>query len=227
MKRRPPPGNMRRVRHINGNSRSTFITKTGRVIQSESFNEFKLILLLERDPTVADYNSQPDRIVFVDHTRRKRTYTPDFWVLRTNGQNEIHEVTLASRKADRASLVEREEVAAHIYATRGWLFVAHTDETLPAGAELANLEVLLGYKYTAYANADIQAEITALLTTSGRMPAHDLINVVAWRLDQPEPTVTATLLHLLWHNVITTDWQRLIIVDGDITRRTYIWIDEE
>ena len=89
-KRKPPPGNVRRVISLGNNFRGVTTNKRGHLVQFESEQERKLILLLERDPTVADYISQPEVLHFHDASGRQRTYTPDFKVWRTDGQIELH-----------------------------------------------------------------------------------------------------------------------------------------
>ena len=92
LKRRPPPGNIRRVAAIDGNLRGVMTNKTGRVVQFESFAERSLLLRLDRDPTVRDYSSQPETFQRVDTEGRPQRYTPDFIVWRGDGATEIHEV---------------------------------------------------------------------------------------------------------------------------------------
>lgn len=53
--RKPPPGNVRRVRSLGTNCRGVTTNKRGRVVQFESEHERVLILLLERDPSVRDF----------------------------------------------------------------------------------------------------------------------------------------------------------------------------
>ena len=52
-KRRPPSDNVRRVVCLGKNFRGITTNKSGRLVQFESEQERKLILLLERDPSVA------------------------------------------------------------------------------------------------------------------------------------------------------------------------------
>ena len=49
LKRKPPAGNVRRVASIGNNIRGVTANKRGRLVQFESEQERKLILLLERD----------------------------------------------------------------------------------------------------------------------------------------------------------------------------------
>ena len=66
MKRKPPTGNVRRVISLGNNFRGVTTNKQGRLVQFESEQERKLILLLERDPLIADYVSQPETLTFID-----------------------------------------------------------------------------------------------------------------------------------------------------------------
>ena len=57
--RRPPPGNVRRVVSFGGNCRGVTTNKCGRLVQFESELERILVLILERDPSVADLSCLP------------------------------------------------------------------------------------------------------------------------------------------------------------------------
>ena len=95
--RKPPPGNVRRVVCLGHNLRGVLTNKRGHVVQFESELEHTLVLLFQRDPSVADYGSQPEILRFRDAAGRPRIYTPDFRVWRTDGRVELHEVTVAAR----------------------------------------------------------------------------------------------------------------------------------
>ena len=62
MKRKPPTGNVRRAISLGNNFRGVTTNKQGHLVQFESEQERKLILLLERDPLVVDYVSQRNRL---------------------------------------------------------------------------------------------------------------------------------------------------------------------
>src|SRR5437016_3678713 len=98
LKRKPPAGNIRRVAPISNNLRYAITSKADKTVQCESFQERKLTLLFDRDPTVQEYSSQPERFAFTDSQGHARTYVPDFIVWKTTGETEIHEVTLTSRQ---------------------------------------------------------------------------------------------------------------------------------
>ncbi len=136
LKRKPPAGNVRRVAPIGNNLRYSVASKADETVQCESFQERKLTLLFDRDPTVQAYRSQPERFAFTDSRGTPHTYTPDFMVWKTTGEVEIHEVTLTSRQ-DRFRIQEREKAARDVCQQRGWRYMVHTEKTLPQAAEEA------------------------------------------------------------------------------------------
>ncbi|MEI6777655.1 MAG: TnsA endonuclease N-terminal domain-containing protein [Chloroflexales bacterium] len=151
--RKPPPGNVRRVVSLDGNCRGVTTNKCGRLIQFESELERILVLLLERDPSVADFISQPLTIPFTAPDGRARHYTPDFQVWYTDGRVALHEVTLVVRRQAHPPQPLR-ELAAHAFCQqRGWEFVIHTDQTLPSGAHYTNLDVLSAFRATSHVDA--------------------------------------------------------------------------
>jgi len=158
LKRKPPTGNIRRVAPISNNLRYAITSKADETVQCESFQERKLTLLFDRDSTVREYRSQPERFAFTDTLGNSRTYVPDFMVWKTTGEIEIHEVTLTERKA-RVSIQEREQAARKICQERGWRYVVHTEATLPQATEEANLLALYRYRPSIYANATVRAAI--------------------------------------------------------------------
>ena len=134
LKRKPPAGNVRRVAPIDTNLRYAVTSKANETIQCESFQERKLTLLFDRDPTVQEYRSQPERFAFTDSSGRSQSYVPDFIVWKITGEVEIHEVTLIERQ-EQFSIQEREKAARSICQQRGWRSVVHTEATLPAATE--------------------------------------------------------------------------------------------
>lgn len=91
-------GNVRRTISLGNSFRGVTINKRGHLVQFESEQEQKLILLLERDPSVVDYVSQPETLKFYEGKSRQRKYTLDFQVWRVNGQIELHDVTIEARR---------------------------------------------------------------------------------------------------------------------------------
>jgi len=224
LKRKPPPGNVRRVAPIGNNLRYTVTSKANATIQCESFQERKLTLLFERDPTVQAYQSQPQRLVFTDAENRTHTYVPDFMVWKTTGEIEIHEVTLTDRQ-NKESIQQRERAAREICRKRGWSYIVHTEETLPKATEEANLLALYRYKPTIYNHTAVTAEVRTRLAQGKARGIRLLIDEIAHALSLPVPTVVSALCHLLWHQVIDTDLtSRLLFVHAALAPYVQVWL---
>jgi hypothetical protein len=219
--RKPPPGNVRRVVCVDRNVRGVTTNKRGQLVQFESELEHALILLLERDPSVVDYRSQPEVLRFRDADGRARTYTPDFQVWRAGGRIELHEVTVEARRAVRPSLRQREAAATAVCRERGWRYIVHTDRSLPGGAEYANLSFLAAYR--AHTHADDAACAWWGAQLAGRAPVHPR-TVLAEAADRAPGQLLNGLYHLLWQGVVQMDWQRPLISRGDFHPAARIWL---
>ena len=221
-KRKPPPGNARRVICLGNNFRGVTTNKRGHLIQFESEQEHKLILLLERDPTVTDYVSQPETLHFFDDSGRQRNYTPDFKVWRTDGQIELHEVTIEARRTARESLQQREAAARAICQQRGWRYLIHTDQTLPSGYEYANLDFLAAFRASTYADAESTAWWLEQL--AAEEPVHPQSILAGTEADATAGSLLNGLYHLLWHGIIQMDWHRPLIWRGAFHPAARIWL---
>ncbi len=210
LKRKPPTGNVRRVAPIDNNLRYTITSKTDETVQCESFQERKLTLLFDRDPTIQEYRSQPIQFVFTDAQQKTHTYVPDFMVWKTTGEVEIHEVTLTSRQ-NKGSIKAREKAAREICQTEGWSYVVHTEATLPQATEEANLLALYRYRPPIYANPAVTAAVRARLGQGESREIRLLIEEIAHTLSLPQPTVISAMCHLLWHQVIETDLRHTLL----------------
>lgn len=222
LKRKPPPGNVRRVISLGNNFRGVTTNKRGHLVQFESEQERKLILLLERDPTVTNYVSQPETLQFCGDGGRQRTYTPDFKVWRTNGQIELHEVTIEARRIARESLQQREAAAHAICRQRGWRYLVHTDQTLPSGHEYANLDFLSAFRATINANAE--STTWWLEQLAGEGPVHPRSVLVRAEADRTAGSLLNGLHHMLWHGIIQMDWHQPFIWRGDFHPEACIWL---
>jgi len=214
LKRKPPAGNVRRVTPIDNNLRYAITSKADETVQCESFQERKLTLLFDRDSTVQEYRSQPERFAWTSSQGTSHTYVPDFMVWKTTGEIEIHEVTLTSRQ-DRLSIQEREKAARSICQQRGWRYVIHTEATLPSATQEANLLALYRYRPSIYAHAAVTAAIGQRLSADEEQAAPILIAELAHALSLPPPIVISALCHLLWHQMLDTDLtSRLLFVNA-------------
>lgn len=213
VKRKPPDGNVRRVVSTGQNMRGTITNKVGRVVQFESFAERSLLLRLDRDATVTDYISQPETFHYDDAAGHPHRYTPDFMVWRKDGTIEIHEVTMTMRQ-DQPRMVLRQTMAQTICQERQWRYVVHTEQTLPSGTELANLLALYRYRPTAYAYPELTKRISALLGEQQSLTWLELAMALQAGSECSPAEITATLCHRLWHGTLSTDLNRLILVNA-------------
>lgn len=221
-KRKPPPGNVRRVVCLGTNCRGVTTNKRGRLVQFESEQERKLLLLLERDVTVADYCSQPETLTFAAADGRLTRYTPDFQVWRTDGRIEIHEVTLEARRQTHLSRPLREVAALAVCQARGWRYLIHTDQTLPTGYEYANLDTLSAFRSASYADPCCAAFWHDQLAGQGAVHPHAIL----LRADAVRETgqLASCLYHLLWHDQVLMEWQHPLLWRGDFHASARIWL---
>lgn len=224
MKRKPPTGNARRVISLGNNFRGVTTNKQGHLVQFESEQERKLILLLERDPLVVNYVSQPETLIFSDEKGHQRKYTPDFQVWRVNGQIELHEVTVQSRRESRSSLQEREVAAQLICQQRGWRYIIHTDQTLPSGFEYSSLDFLSAFRAETYAGVESVTWWLGKLIGLGQVHPRMVLSQMEQGLR--EDIMLNGLYHLLWHGKVEMNWHQPLFRQGDFHPRARIWLAE-
>jgi hypothetical protein len=223
LKRKPPLGNVRQVVSTGQNIRGIITNKAGRLVQFESWAERALLLRLDRDPDITDYGSQPERFQFTAPNGQLHSYTPDFIVWRSNGQVEIHEVTMTDRHT-RPSIAQREAAASEICRVRGWRYIVHTEQSLPQGSELANLLALFRYRPTAYADPAVSRAADEQLAEGGPIALQTLVIQIAQELGIAGPVVVAALGHLLWHGQIDIDLHQFLFAAGYAGFSPTVWV---
>jgi len=224
MKRKPPIGNVRRVISLGNNFRGVTTNKRGHLVQFESEQERKLILLLERDSSVVEFVSQPETLVFSDEKGRQRKYTPDFQVWRVNGQIELHEVTVQSRRENRESLQKREAAAQRICQERGWQYVVHTDQTLPSGYEYASLDFLSAFRTQCYTDVESGYWWVGKLKGQGQVHPRFVINQIEQNLKAD--VLLNSLYHMLWYGEVEMNWRQPFFWHGDFHPQARIWLPD-
>lgn len=223
LKRNPPPGNVRQVISTGQNIRGTITNKAGRIVQFESWAERALLLRLDRDPGISDYGSQPERFQFTAPNGKEHSYTPDFIVWRSDGQVEIHEVTMTSRHT-RPNIVQREAAATEICQARGWQYIIHTEKTLPQGSELANLLALFRYRPRSYADIAVSRKAGERLAEGAPLGLQTLVVWIEQDLGIARSMIVAALCHMLWHGEMDTDLHQLIFVAGNTGFSPGAWV---
>ena len=224
MKRKPPPGNVRRAISLGNNFRGVISNKRDHLVQFESEQERKLILLLERDRSVVDYGSQPETLIFSDEKGHQRKYTPDFQVWRINGQIELHEVTVQSRRESRESLQEREVAAQRICQERGWRYTVHTDQTLPSGFEYVSLDFLSAFRAECYGDVEAGDWWMGKLKGQGQVHPRFVINKLEQNLKAD--VLLNSLYHMLWYAKVEMNWCQPFFWKGDFHPQARIWLPE-
>jgi hypothetical protein len=221
-KRKPPPDNVRRVVSIGKNIRGVTTNKRGRLVQFESEQERKLILLLERDRTVTDFISQPETLFYQDEDGRGRRYTPDFQVWRLDGRIELHEVTIEQRQQTHDTHSRRAAAAETICRQRGWQYHLHTEQTLPGGQEYANLDFLAPYRAHIYADQESANWWQAILPGRGKIHLREAVGQAPAELSSG--VLFNTLYHLLWHDQVGMDWRQPLLWRGTPHPAATIWL---
>jgi hypothetical protein len=223
LKRKPPLGNVRQVVSTGQNIRGIITNKAGRLVQFESWAERALLLRLDRDPDITDYGSQPECFQFTAPNGQQHSYTPDFIVWRSHGQVEIHEVTM-TRRQTRPSIIQRESAAREICRERGWLYIVHTEQSLPQGSELANLLALFRYRPAAYADPAVSRAADESLAEGSLVALQNLTFQIAQKSGIAGPVVVAALSHMLWHGQLETDLRQLIFAAGHAGFSPNVWV---
>ena len=202
LKRKPPKGNVRRVRSNGTTVVGTMVNKAGRTIQFESFAERLLFLRLERDLEVVDYLSQPETLTFLDEAGKRHTYTPDVLVWKQDGSHELHEVTRTERMLQPSQL-RRVREATRICAERGWRYILHTELSLPQPTEATNLEYLLCFTSASHDHPAVRAALVTLQATT-----FSLANLLQWMgaaTGLARGAVEGAVGYLIWHRHLDVD----------------------
>lgn len=222
MKRRPPAQNVRRVRAIDGNMRYSVVNKCLHTVQCESFQEYTLVLLLERDRSVKDYISQPEQLTYRPVNGRETRYTPDFQVWYTDGRVAWHEVTIQHRR-NTDTQRQREQAAQIICQERGWRYVVHTEEALPKGNELANLQLLFGFRAKGIATPCVEQHLPHLLNPMEKRSLSDVVTQLTQVTALMVSQIMPALLHRVWHGDLQTNWQQMICQAATPHPAAQIW----
>jgi hypothetical protein len=225
IRRRPPPGNVRRVGVKGQNNRGVFTNKVGRIVQFENWNEHIVMFQLDRRLDVRDFGSQPETFFYIDAAGRRRSAVPDFIVWRHDGGTELHLVRSADGPRNEA-VREREDVIQRACQERCWICVIHTPQSIPQGIARANLRLLVQYRPYTYANNRVKEILPDLLAQRQPASLRETTSRLIRTLDLPTPDVVAALCHLIWHGEIETDFQKLLLIDGAVNPKVVIWRKE-
>jgi hypothetical protein len=177
----------------------------------ESWCERDNLMLLDFDPNVAGFSSQPFRIA-MPASLPQRSHVPDYFVRLADGSAVVIDV----RPDGKMTPADQEVFKAtkDLCATVGW---AYRRLGGPSSVFLANLRWLAGYRHPRCFRAPAAAALLDRLTLEGPASVRDLAEATG------DPVTTlAPLFHLLWKQQISTDLKgRVLHLD------TVVWLKGE
>lgn len=223
LKRTPPEGNARRGRSFGGNNIGNLTNKANRIVQFESLNEYAFILkFLEKNRLVKDFCSQPVIYEYIGSDGKLHHYTPDFIAWMWDSSVWIYEVTILKRR-DLETNREREAAARMICPAEGKHFASFDERHIPKGAELANLELQFAYRPSIYSDARVANAVDEYLSHTLRANLRKLIADLCESLNLEQFVVVPALLHMLWHEQLQTDMQKLLFIHSEPAPSVFVW----
>lgn len=166
------------------------------LIWYESLNERDYMYLLEIDPDVVSYSSQPLKISYTLDDQVQR-YTPDFLVERRSKQ-QIVEIKPNSQLDNDKNLKLFQSMTS-ISQSQGWEFVVITDEMIRREPLLSNVKLL--YRY-----AQIPLTLQHLIVCHQYLSNQPPITLLTAFQDlQPQGVSQEILLKLIFLGFLETD----------------------
>jgi hypothetical protein len=173
-----------------------YSTTSARHVGYESWLERDHAMLLDFDPLISTFCSQPFRLMWAqDH--RVRSHVPDFFARRADGSGLVVDVRadnrIQARDADTFAATKR------ACAQVGWPYrrVGEIER-----ARVANLRWLAGYRHPRHGEP---AVVAAAAAVAFAVPAPLVAQAAA--IGDPI-AVLPTLFHLLWQGVLLADLSR-------------------
>lgn len=176
----------------------------GRHVIYESWLERSHFILLDQDPQVTAFASQPFQLHWRDEDGRARTHVPDIFVRHTDGSASVIDVRPERRinPEDRLRFEATRTACDH----NGWGYrVAHE----PPVVLLRNVTWLAGYRRRLPTFATTRSRVLDAADTPCTIA--DLVNRCGGT-----PTVRATVFHLLWTGSLVTDLDHTVLSDDSV-----------
>jgi hypothetical protein len=162
----------------------------------ESWLERDQVMLLDFDPDVSAFASQPFWLLFYGEDGRGRSHAPDFFARRSDGTGLVVDCRPEDRIRPRDA--EAFDATARACELAGWEYrrVGAVEPVL-----VENVRWLAGYRHPRFGQAPIAAEL--LTVFADRRPLVEGVE----RVGQPL-VVPPVLFHLLWQRRLRTDLSR-------------------
>lgn len=208
--------NARRIRPGHRGARGKFPSfKSGGLVPFESSLERDFLLLLEADPRVKTFGTQPIKL-----TNVKGHYTPDIRIEFNDGTFELVEVKcaeeIASYDAKEHARFEARCSAAQAWCAaqaaegQAWRFVVRTDRDIPQDA-LLRAQWLRRHASPPPSWPQLRAAVETSVRARPGLSLDDVVAAVA------HPEARATALHMAWVGLLT---DRPI---GELSGATQLW----
>ncbi len=178
------------------------------LIWYESLNERDYMYLLEIDPEVVSYRSQPLKISYTLNHQLRR-YTPDFLVQRRS-REQIVEIK-PEKRLNQEQNVQLFQAITNLGQSQGWEFVVITDKMIQKEPLLSNLKLL--YRY-----AQIRLTLQNLMVCHQYFTNQSPIPLLnAQKHLQPQGITRAMLLKLIFLGFLETDLRNQLIAQSQIS----------
>jgi hypothetical protein len=178
------------------------------LIWYESLNERDYMYLLEIDPDVVSYSSQPLKISYTLNNQLRR-YTPDFLVQRLSLQ-QIVEIK-PEKRLNHDQNLQLFQAITNLSQSQGWEFLVITDKMIKQEPLLSNVKLL--YRY-----AQIPLTLQNLIVCHQYFTNQPPIPLLmAQKHLQPQGISQAMFLKLIFLGFLETDLRNQLIGQGQIS----------
>jgi hypothetical protein len=189
---------VRSIRHYRG-SRHTpgryWSASNGDLVAYESYLESKWMMLLDFDPQVVRFASQPFQLLHHDVALVAR-HVPDLFVRYADGSAEVIDVKNPTRMGDRKVLTQAERTATACIEV-GWGFRLVGE---PERQRLVNVSWLAGFRRPLHAGSELIGPLLSL--AAAPVAVGDLLRSVT-----PVELARSVLFHLLWTGDLICDME--------------------
>lgn len=223
VRRRTHPVNKpsrRQTGEVGGAVRGQTMSDDGSALHFQSFQQNRLLLRLLRDRTIHRIVTQPHAVEWLAPDGTRHRHVPQFVIERDDGTIEIHEVVSTVRNGDGDRRASERAEALRLYCEQQDLkYMSHEEDSLPEGAELANLQALIMFRSRCHFNAIVADATWKLLhsVAGGPVLIGVLVDRLAADLALDTGVIVGTLGYLLWHSELETNLRRLLFFDGTLT----------
>lgn len=174
----------------------------------ESLNERDYMYLLEIDPDVVFYSSQPLKISYTLNNQLRR-YTPDFLVQRLSRQLIVE--IKPEKRLNHDQNLQLFQAITNLGQSQGWEFIVITDKMIKQEPLLSNVKLL--YRYV-----QIPLTLQNLIVCHQYFTnQHPIPFLTAQKHLQPQGISQAMLLKLIFLGFLETDLKNQLISQGEIS----------